>query len=254
MTPDTAALTIDRAHAHYGSREVLRGITAHIPSARLTAIAGANGAGKSSLLNLVAGVLPPTAGSVTRRDPGLVAYVTQQSEVSQSLPITVRATVTMGRWAHRGHWRRLSELDRRIVRECLERLDITSIADRLIGTLSGGQRQRALVAQGLAQQAGLLLLDEPSAGLDLHARGLIDEALHATVAEGTTVLRVTHDLEVAGRADHCLLLRDGHLVGEGPPASVLTSERVADAWGLPVIDRARKPRQGGTASPDCHSE
>ncbi|MFE6610596.1 zinc ABC transporter ATP-binding protein AztA [Amycolatopsis sp. NPDC057786] len=234
MTPDTAALTIDRAHAHYGSREVLRGITAQVPSARLTAIAGANGAGKSSLLNLVAGVLPATTGSVTRRDSGRVAYVTQQSEVSRSLPITVRATVTMGRWAHRGHWRRLTKTDRKIVGECLELLEITSIADRLIGTLSGGQRQRALVAQGLAQQAGLLLLDEPSAGLDLHARGLIDEALRATLAEGTTVVRVTHDLEVAGRADHCLLLQDGRLVGEGEPASVLTPEQVAEAWGLPT--------------------
>ncbi|MFD5093468.1 zinc ABC transporter ATP-binding protein AztA [Amycolatopsis thailandensis] len=232
MTPDTAALKIDRAHAHYGPREVLRGITAELPSARLTAIAGPNGAGKSSLLNLVAGVLPPTSGSMTRRDPGRVAYVTQQSEVSQSLPITVRATVTMGRWAHRGHWRRLSKMDRKIVEECLERLDITSIADRLIGTLSGGQRQRALVAQGLAQRAGLLLLDEPSAGLDLHARGLIDEALHTTLAEGTTVVRVTHDLEVAGRADHCLLLQDGRLVGDGPPTSVLTPESVSAAWGL----------------------
>lgn len=158
--------------------------------------------------------------------------MTQQSEVSRSLPITVRATVTMGRWAHRGHWRRLSKKDRMIVAECLELLEITSIADRLIGTLSGGQRQRALVAQGLAQQAGLLLLDEPSAGLDLHARGLIDQALGTTLTRGTTVLRVTHDLEVAGRADHCLLLQDGKLVGQGEPASVLTPERVAAAWGL----------------------
>ncbi|MEV7548335.1 zinc ABC transporter ATP-binding protein AztA [Amycolatopsis sp. NPDC089917] len=232
MTPDTAALTIDRAHAHYGPREVLRGISTQVPAARLTAIAGPNGAGKSSLLNLVAGVLPPTSGSVTRRDPGRVAYVTQQSEVSQSLPITVRATVTMGRWAHRGPWRRLSKMDRKIVGECLELLDITAIADRLIGTLSGGQRQRALVAQGLAQHSALLLLDEPSAGLDLRARGLIDEALRAALADGTTVVRVTHDLEVAGRADHCLLLQDGRLVGEGPPASVLTPDRVAAAWGL----------------------
>lgn len=236
MKPDTTALTLDGVHAHYGHREVLRGVTAQVPHAQITVIAGANGAGKSSLLNLVAGVLPPTTGSVTRRDSGRVAYVTQQSEVSRSLPVTVRATVAMGRWAHRGAWRRLTTKDRQVVEECLTRLDITSIADRLIGTLSGGQRQRALVAQGLAQQSGLLLLDEPASGLDLHARNLIDEALRAALADGTTIMRVTHDLTVAGKADHCLLLRDGRLVAEGPPPSVLTPRQVADAWGIPVTE------------------
>ncbi|KZB79304.1 zinc ABC transporter ATP-binding protein AztA [Amycolatopsis regifaucium] len=236
MNSDTTALTLDGVHAHYGHREVLCGVTAEVPHGRLTAVVGANGAGKSSLLNVVAGVLPPTAGSCTRRDPRRVAYVTQQSEVSSSLPVTVRATVTMGRWAHRGPWRRLSAMDREVVEECMARLDITSIAHRMLGTLSGGQRQRALVAQGLAQQAGLLLLDEPSAGLDLHARAMIDEALRTALAEGTTILRVTHDLAVARRADHCLLLRDGHLVAAGPPSSVLTSGQVAEAWGIPLTD------------------
>jgi zinc/manganese transport system ATP-binding protein len=214
---------------------VLRGITAAVPNARITAIVGANGAGKSSLLNVIAGVLPTIAGSVTTTGSERPAYVTQHSEVSDALPITVRATVAMGRWAHRGPWRRLTTKDRAVVEDCLARLDITSIAARRLGTLSGGQRQRALVAQGLAQQSGLLLLDEPTAGLDPHARTLIDEALTATRNEGTTVLRVTHDLAVAGQADHCLLLRDGDLVAEGPPSSVLTPEQVAEAWGLPPL-------------------
>ncbi|MEV6909761.1 zinc ABC transporter ATP-binding protein AztA [Amycolatopsis sp. NPDC051071] len=235
MKPDTTALTLDGVQARYGQRQVLRGVTARMPNAQVTAIVGANGAGKSSLLNVVAGVLPPSAGSVIRRAPGRLAYVTQQSEVSHSLPITVRATVAMGRWAHRGHWRRLTKEDRGVIEECLSRLDITSIADRMLGTLSGGQRQRALVAQGLAQQAGLLLLDEPAAGLDLHAKTLIDDALGTALAEGTTIMRVTHDLDVARRADHCLLLRDGRLVAEGPPDSVLTQDRVAEAWGLPRV-------------------
>jgi zinc/manganese transport system ATP-binding protein len=235
LSHDTAAITLNAVHASYGPREVLRGITAVLPDARITAIVGANGAGKSSLLNVIAGVLPATRGSVTTKGPARPAYVTQHSEVSDALPITVRATVAMGRWAHRGPWRRLTAADRAVVERCLARLDIASIATRGLGTLSGGQRQRALVAQGLAQQAGLLLLDEPAAGLDLHARALIDEALTAARDEGVTVLRVTHDLAVAGRADHCLLLRDGHLVGDGPPSSVLTPERVAEAWGVPLL-------------------
>jgi zinc/manganese transport system ATP-binding protein len=185
------------------------------------------------LLNVIAGVLPTTSGSVTSTERP--AYVTQHSEVSHALPITVRATVAMGRWAHRGPWHRLTATDRAVVDHCLVRLDITSIATRRLGTLSGGQRQRALVAQGLAQQAGLLLLDEPTAGLDPHARTLIDEALNAARDEGVTIVRVTHDLAVANEADHCLLLRDGHLVDEGPPHSVLTPEQVAEAWGVPPV-------------------
>ncbi|AXB41777.1 zinc ABC transporter ATP-binding protein AztA [Amycolatopsis albispora] len=235
MSENTAAITLREVHAGYGHREVLHGITAEVPDGRLTAVVGANGAGKSSLLNVIAGVLPTSAGSVTRRGQDRPAYVTQHSEVSDALPVTVRATVAMGRWAHRGPWRRLTKKDRALVEDCLERLDITSIADRRLGTLSGGQRQRTLVAQGLAQQSGLLLLDEPAAGLDLRARTLIDEALNAARDDGVTVLRVTHDLAVADQAEHCLLLRDGQLVAEGPPASVLTPEQVAEAWGVPTV-------------------
>ncbi|WP_410641705.1 zinc ABC transporter ATP-binding protein AztA [Amycolatopsis sp. lyj-346] len=235
MSHDTAAITLSAVRASYGPQEVLRGITAAVPHARITAIVGANGAGKSSLLNVIAGVLPATSGSVTTTGPERPAYVTQHSDVPDALPITVRATVAMGRWAHRGPWRRLTTKDRAVVEDCLARLAITSIATRTLGTLSGGQRQRALVAQGLAQQSGLLLLDEPTAGLDPHARTLIDEALTAARDEGVTILRVTHDLAVADQADHCLLLRDGHLVGEGLPSAVLTPDRVAEAWGVPSL-------------------
>ncbi|RZS31142.1 zinc/manganese transport system ATP-binding protein [Herbihabitans rhizosphaerae] len=221
--------------ASYGRREVLRRVTAEVPAARITTVVGANGAGKSSLLNVIAGVLPVSSGSVVTGGCGRPAYVTQHSEVSDSVPITVRAAVTMGRWAHRGPWRRLTRRDRAVVDDCLARLDITSIADRRLGVLSGGQRQRALVAQGLAQQSDLLLLDEPSVGLDLPAQARIEEALQDAGRDGVTVLRVTHDLTVAGRADHCLLLSAGTLLAEGPPNTVLTPERVATAWGVPPI-------------------
>lgn len=222
-------------HAGYRQQEVLHGITAVVPEARITAIVGPNGAGKSSLLNVIAGVLPVTSGSIVRGGSDRAAYVTQHSEVSGVLPITVRAAVAMGRWAHRGPWRRLTGRDRTVVEECLARLDITSIADRRLGTLSGGQRQRVLVAQGLAQQSDLLLLDEPAAGLDLRAQSHIDEALGAARRAGVTVLRVTHDLTVAERADHCLLLGEGRIVAQGPPSAVLTRERVAAAWGAPLV-------------------
>ncbi|OZM77562.1 ABC transporter [Pseudonocardia sp. MH-G8] len=199
----------------------LHGIRTAIPRAVITAVLGPNGAGKSTLLDVLAGVLTPVAGVVERLGNARPAYVVQRSTAPETLPITARATVTMGRWATRGPWRRLTARDRGVVADCLERLGVTDLADRPLGALSGGQRQRVLVAQGLAQESDLLLLDEPAAGLDAQARVRIDEALRQAAADGVTVVRVTHDPDVAAGADHCLLLRDGRLVGEGPPAQVL---------------------------------
>ncbi|AOS64610.1 zinc ABC transporter ATP-binding protein AztA [Actinoalloteichus hymeniacidonis] len=228
-------ITLSEVSASYGAHQVLHEVSAEIPRSRITAVVGANGAGKSSLLNVIAGILPTSSGTVTRRDSRRPAYVVQRSAVSDTLPITVRATVEMGRWAQRGPWRRLTRDDRAIVEDCLVRLDIHDLADRRLGALSGGQRQRALVAQGLAQRSEVLLLDEPAAGLDMTARNRIDEALRETAEAGTTVLRVTHDLAVARASDHCLLLHGGSLVAQGEPAEVLTEERVRTAWDVPSL-------------------
>ncbi|WP_404799946.1 zinc ABC transporter ATP-binding protein AztA [Actinoalloteichus fjordicus] len=228
-------VTMRDVSASYGSRRVLVDVTARVPRSQVTAVVGANGAGKSSLLNVIAGTLPPTSGTLRRTGSRRPAYVVQRSDVSDALPITVRGTVEMGRWAHRGPWRRLTARDHAVVADCLARLDIRDLAERQLGALSGGQRQRALVAQGLAQEAELLLLDEPGAGLDLAAQTRIEDALAQACRDGVTVLRVTHDLDVARRADHCLLLRDGRLVAEGLPEAVLTPERVRAAWGVPDL-------------------
>lgn len=221
--------------AGYGHREVLSGVTASVPRAQVSVVVGANGAGKSSLLDVIAGVLRPVTGSVMLTGSRRPAYVVQRSHVSDALPITVRAAVAMGRWAHRGAWRRLRKADWDVVDDCMERLGIGALAQRQLSALSGGQRQRVLVAQGLAQEANLLMLDEPAAGLDLNARARIDHALAEAGRGGVAVLRVTHDLEVARRADHCLLLRDGKLVGHGAPDETLTDQAVRDAWGVPGL-------------------
>ncbi|MBB5921093.1 zinc/manganese transport system ATP-binding protein [Actinoalloteichus hoggarensis] len=228
-------VTLRNVDASYGRHRILVDVTAHIPRSQVTAVVGANGAGKSSLLNVIAGTLASTAGTVRRAGSRRPAYVVQRSDVSDALPITVRGTVEMGRWAHRGPWRGLTARDHAIVEDCLTRLGIEDLADRQLSALSGGQRQRALVAQGLAQQTELLLLDEPGTGLDLAAQTRIEEALEDARRDGMTVLRVTHDLATARRADHCLLLHDGRLVAEGPPPTVLTPERVRSAWGVPDL-------------------
>jgi zinc/manganese transport system ATP-binding protein len=211
------ALVVRDLVAGHG-RPALHGINARIPRARVTAVLGPNGAGKSTLLDVLAGVLAPSSGGVERIVGRSPAYVVQRSAAPDTLPITVRATVAMGRWASRGPWRRLTGRDRAVVEDCMRRVGVQDLADRPLGRLSGGQRQRVLVAQGLAQESDLLLLDEPASGLDQQARARIDEVLAGVAGDGVTVVAVTHDPEAAARADHCLALHDGRLVAAGPPA------------------------------------
>ncbi|WP_232667949.1 zinc ABC transporter ATP-binding protein AztA [Pseudonocardia sp. TRM90224] len=243
-TPD--AVVIHELTAGYARHLALCGVSARIPASRITAVVGANGAGKSTLLDVIAGVRPLISGRVDRTGSGRPAYVAQRSDAPAALPITVRNVVAMGRWAHRGPWRRLTACDRAVVDDRMAQLGIQHLARAQLGALSGGQRQRVLVAQGLAQDADLLLLDEPAAGLDLQARRSIDDALRTAGARGVTVLRVTHDLGVAEHADHCLLLHRGTVLAEGAPAEVLTPERVAEAWGVPAGQRtATRPLASG---------
>ncbi|MEV6322839.1 zinc ABC transporter ATP-binding protein AztA [Nocardia sp. NPDC051787] len=213
--------------AGYRGRPVLHELSVTIPGGQVTALVGPNGSGKSTLLGVLAGVITPTAGTIS---PGHArpAFVVQQSSVPTTLPITVRETVAMGRWAHRGPWRRLTPRDRTIVREYLDRMDIADLADRRLDTLSGGQRQRALLAQALAQESGLLLLDEPTTGLDSLAQQEISDAIRRVGDQGVTVVHATHSREDALRADHCLLLRDGRITGQGDPHTALHAERTTE--------------------------
>lgn len=142
--------------------------------------------------------------------------------------MTVAETVSMGRWARLGAWRRFAERDRLIVEACMKRLGVAELADRRLGSLSGGQRQRVLLAQGLAQESDLLILDEPAAGLDAAAQETIADLLADARAEGTTVVHATHDASAAAQADCCLLLEDGRLVAEGAPSAVLSRASVEE--------------------------
>ncbi|MFE3443436.1 zinc ABC transporter ATP-binding protein AztA [Nocardia sp. NPDC059180] len=207
--------------AGYHGNRVLHEVTATIPAGKVTALLGPNGSGKSTLLAVLAGVAPLLAGTITGRDDRRPALVVQQSAVPATLPITVRETVAMGRWAHRGFWRRLTSADRAIVADCMDRLAITDLAHRRLDTLSGGQRQRAVLAQALAQESTLLLLDEPATGLDTEAREQINRAIAEVSATGVTVVHATHDLDDAMRAHHCVHLRDGRVTAEGEPRTAM---------------------------------
>jgi manganese transport system ATP-binding protein len=199
----------------------------------VTALIGPNGSGKSTLLNAIAGLLSPRSGRLdvpARSRRGGVAYVLQATHPNEQLPLTVREAVTMGRYATAGPLRRLRPADRAAVDRAMEAVSITDIAHRQLHQLSGGQRQRAFVAQGLAQEADLLLLDEPVTGLDIVSRQLILDVIAGERAAGRTVIESTHDMGDAATADHLLLLA-GRVVATGPPADVLTDVNLAEAYG-----------------------
>ncbi|MFI6578158.1 zinc ABC transporter ATP-binding protein AztA [Nocardiopsis sp. NPDC050513] len=215
---------LEGVYAGYGRRDVLCAVDADIPHGMVTALVGSNGSGKSTLLGVLAGTVRPRRGSVVLAGQGRPAFVVQRSAVSDALPVTVREAVSMGRWAHRGLWRPLTRHDREVVTACLERMEVADLAGRRLGELSGGQRQRVLVAQGLAQEADLLLLDEPSAGLDHRSQQRIRATLEDLGGEGVTVVHATHDPGETSAADHCLVLTAGRIVASGPP------EDVAPLW------------------------
>ncbi|MGX5210945.1 zinc ABC transporter ATP-binding protein AztA [Streptomyces violaceus] len=216
--------------AGYPGRTVLHQLDADIPALAITALVGPNGSGKSTLLGVLAGVIRPTSGELRHVGNRPPAFVPQRGAVGDALPLTVRQTVEMGRWGERGPWRRLTRQDHATVDRTMERLGITGLATRQLGELSGGQRQRALIAQGLAQESDLLLLDEPTTGLDPEARDRIASLLAELVADGVTVVQATHDLEAARSADACLLLSDGHLAGHGDPEQLLSPSTLSQIW------------------------
>ncbi|MEZ5217605.1 MAG: metal ABC transporter ATP-binding protein [Ilumatobacteraceae bacterium] len=244
-----AVVATDLRLAHPG-RVVLDGARLTVEVGQGVAVIGPNGSGKSTLLRALAGLHPPAAGSLgvaAWASPAGVAFVLQNTVVEASLPLTVREAVAMARYRRLGMFRRFAADDRAAVARSLDRLDVADLASRQLSELSGGQRQRVLVAQGLAQEAELLLLDEPFTGVDVVSRERIIEALAEERRRGVTVVVSTHELADAWRADQVVLVAERR-VRCGPPAEVLTDEVLAEAYGARVVHLA----DGGVLVDDPH--
>ncbi|MCZ6518340.1 MAG: zinc ABC transporter ATP-binding protein AztA [Actinobacteria bacterium] len=241
----------------YGSTVALSKSSFAIPAGKVTAVIGPNGSGKSTLLSAVAGLIDPISGSIEvlagTSSSHRIAYVLQTTKVNDALPISVREVVMMGRYAGTGAYRRLDQDDRDAVAEAMERTGITDLAGRHLSDLSGGQLQRVFVAQGLAQEHDLLLLDEPLTGIDFPTAQAIDFVIHDELARGCTVVMTTHDLSEAQVADNVLLL-SGRVVAHGSPTDDLTTEHLKDAYGAALLhvedgrvfldDAAHRPVEG----------
>lgn len=223
------------------------GVSLSVSPGTLLAVVGPNGAGKTTLMRLLCGSLPPQQGGVTLdnrpltgfadRERALAIAVVPQSE-SSPFPVTVREMVGMGRYAHLGAWERSSTRDRKVVDHAMARCAVAGFADRQLGELSGGERQRARIARALAQEAPVLLLDEPTAGLDLRYRMELFHLLCQLREAGLGVLVITHDLNLAARfADRLLLLDRGRALARGKPDKVLAraSLEAVYKWPLRVV-------------------
>jgi manganese transport system ATP-binding protein len=236
----TAPLEVDDIVVRYGEVVALDGAALTLRQGTVTGLVGMNGAGKSTLFQAIMGVVPLERGRVLidggpardARRAARVSHVPQSETIDWSFPISVVDTVMMGRYGRLGVARRARAVDRTAVAEALARVELADLSERQIGRLSGGQRKRAFVARAIAQDAPLLLLDEPFAGVDARSESLIVQLLRELAAEGRTILVSTHDLPALPRlADDVVLLRQKVLF-HGPTAEGLRSDRLASAFGL----------------------
>jgi len=238
----------------YAEREVLHGVDLALSGGEVLAIVGPNGAGKTSLLRALAGVVSPSTGEVrldahplgtlTRGDIARSIAVVPQ-DVPSAPGFTVREVVAMGRAPHQDAWLRERREDASAIDAAIERCAIGALAERPFDRLSGGERKRVLVAQALAQAPRVLLLDEPSAFLDLRYAVALFELAREEAARGVAVAAIVHDLALAARfADRIALLVDGSIVAVGGPDAVLTEETLGSAFGVPI--RRLRDEQAGT--------
>jgi manganese transport system ATP-binding protein len=242
-------VAVERLVVSYGPTRALEGVDLTIEPGLVHGLIGMNGSGKSTLFKALMGLVRPSSGTVAlfgadpreARRRGRVAYAPQDEDVDDAFPVSVRDVVSMGRYGRLGPTRRLRAEDRRAVDAALERCELTALADRQIGALSGGQRKRAFVARGLAQEAELLLLDEPFAGVDKRSEATITALLRSLAAEGRTILVSTHDLVAVPALCDELALLNRRVVAQGPPDETLRPGPLGEAFGGFVPVEALRP-------------
>lgn len=231
----TSLVTVDRATLGYGRRAVLSDLTFDIPRGDFLGLVGPNGAGKTTILRAILGSLDPISGTVTR-DPGVrFGYVPQRDQVDHNFPLKVIDVVLMGRYKLIGLGRRPSARDRELAYAALEHVGIPDLADRFLTALSGGQKQRTLIARALVGEPNVLVLDEPTNGMDLVSAaqilGLV-RALHER--DKLTVLMVSHALnEVANYVERIALVLEGQF-RVGAVDEIMNEESLSAMYGIPV--------------------
>jgi manganese/iron transport system ATP-binding protein len=236
---EAPALEVSGVTVRYDSMRALDEISFQLTRGERIAVVGPNGAGKSTLFQVIAGVLHPTKGEVKvyGHRPGghiCIAYVPQRSEVDWTFPVNVADVVMMGRIGKLGLFRWPKRHDWEYARGCLEIVGMAHLAERQIGELSGGQQQRVFIARALAQEAELMMMDEPLTGLDVPSQVDIFDILDELRQRDVTVMVATHDLNLAAERFDRMMLLNNRLLGIGRPDQVFTPEHLVQAYGSHV--------------------
>ena len=242
MTRDTFANDAFTVHSEslavgYGRHTIVDGIDLQLGKGDLVVLIGTNGSGKSTLLKTLAGLLPALGGKLSvlggapGANPKRAAYLPQHPVSSHTLPLRARDVVAMGRYAHLGLFKRAGSTDREIVERAMRRTGASEFADKPLREMSGGQQQRTHLAQVLAREAEVLLLDEPTAGLDIAGKAAVAEVIATERARGVTVVLATHDLADAASATAVMLLAQ-RVVAFGPPSQALSDDNVRECFGF----------------------
>ena len=234
--PGTPILRLEHINLRYESGAALDDITFEVHTGERIAVIGPNGAGKSTLFKIIAGVLSPTSGEVHvyGGEPGAhvcIAYVPQRSQVDWNFPVTVADVVMMGRVGQLGllRWPKASDWEK--VYAALDVVHLRHLAKRQIRQLSGGQQQRMFIARALAQEAQLMLMDEPLTGLDVHSQEEVFAILDTLKEQNVTVLVALHDLKMAAERFDRIILLNRRIVAMGRPTEVFTTENLLEAYG-----------------------
>ncbi len=241
-------LHAEKLNMHYESGAALNDVSFSLQEGERVAIVGPNGAGKSTLLKIIAGVQKPTSGAIQiygHAPTGhiCISYVPQRSQVDWTFPVTVADVAMMGRVGHLGLFRNPKSQDWDIVHEALKLVQLSHLAKRQINQLSGGQQQRMFIARALAQEAELMLMDEPMTALDTPSQEAIFGILDELRARKVTLLVSLHDLKMASERFDRLMLLNKHLLAMGPADEALTPENLIAAYGgslqlIPAADGA----------------
>lgn len=234
--PHAPTIELEQVSVTYADRPALENISFQLRRGERVAVVGPNGAGKSTLFNVIVGTVKPSAGRVRIYGSGpaehtCIGYVPQRNKIDWRFPATVWDVVMMGRTARIGFLRRPGRNDRQIVEQALVEAQADDLARRQIGELSGGQQQRVFLARALAQEAEVLLLDEPLTGLDSPSQQAVLSILDGLGARGIGILVATHDLGQAARMYDRILLLNRRLIGDGPPRELMTPPMLSQAYG-----------------------
>ena len=235
-------LMVENLRVRYRDVDALQDVSFATSCGACVALIGPNGAGKSTLLKAVAGLLPVAAGRILWRGTKVakwsreIAYLPQRENVDWQFPITVRGVVRMGRYPQAGWWRPFSPADEAAIERAIEWMGLADLANRQISQLSGGQQQRVFLARALAQEAHVLLLDEPFTGLDRNSKAALASLLRRLTEEGRLVIAAHHDMDtVRGIYDEVLLLHR-RAIAFGPVAEVFTEAQLEATFGTLVAN------------------